>query len=250
LSEKSVVTVIMPTFRQHQYLLTSIKSILAQTYPNVKLLIVMVQDDKETWDTLESVRCDLGIIISEKADHIHQINLGLKKARGDFVTLFGSDDFMLPNKIESEMAVATATNAVLVYSRFFMADQFLNIYLVPPLPPKFSYQLLTTRCFVGDNSLVRRSMFDEFGLFDESLSSLAVYDKWLHIAEKYETQMVFNPIPTFIYRTHPEQKHIKRLAAPEQMQLYEKIVKASLQRKGLPTNAVKFGIRQVEYERV
>jgi len=240
----------MPTFRQHQYLLTSIRSILAQTYPNVELLVVMVQDDKETWDVLESVRYELGIVVSERPHHIHQINLGLQKARGKFVTLFASDDFMLPNKIESEVAIATATDAVLVYSRFFIADEFLNIHLVPPIPEKFTYQLLTTRCFVGDNSLVAKSMYDEFGLFDETLGSLAVFDKWLHIAEKYEEHIVYNPIPTFIYRSHLKQQHTPRLADPKQMEVYEKVVKASLQRKGLPTNAVKFGIRQVEYERV
>lgn len=251
-NQDSIVSIIMPTYRQSQYLRTSILSILAQTYPKVELVIVSVKDDEETDTVIQKLQTimDIKHVISEKADHIHQINLGLKEAKGEFVTLFASDDFMLPNKVDMELRVATATKAVLVYSRFFLADELLDIYLTPPLPEKFSYKLLTTRCFVGDNSLVAKSMYDEFGLFDETLGSLAVYDKWLHIAEKYEDKIVFNPVPTFIYRTHPQQKHVERLADPKQMEVYERIVKASLQRKGLPTDGVKFRVKQIEYERV
>jgi len=249
LNEKPLVSVVIPTYHHDQYLMTAVRSVQAQTYPRVQLLVVMVGDDKDTWDALEGVRYDLGIVVSDKADHIHQINLGLKEAKGEFVTIFGSDDFMLPNKIEREMSVATATNAVLVYSRFFLADEHLNINAVPPLF-SFSYELLTHRNFVTDCSMVAKSMYDEFGVFDESLGSLAVYDKWLHIAEKYEDRITFNPYPTFIYRTHREQKHASRVQDPKQLELYEKIVKASLQRKGLPTNEVKFRVHNIECERI
>jgi len=244
-----LVSIVMPTYHQPQYIETAVKSILLQTHKNIQLIVVMVKDDMPTFDALQNVRYDIGIVVSEKADHIYQMNLGLKEAKGDFLILFGSDDFMLPNKVEHEMHVATATNAVLVYSRFFIADEHLNIGLIPPMPP-FSYERLTRGNFMADSSLVAKSMYEEFGFLDESLGSLAVYDMWLHIAEKYERRIIFNPIPTCIYRTHLEQKHTSRIQDPKQLELYEQIVKASLQRKGLPTDGVKFGIRQVEYERV
>jgi len=245
-----LVTVVMPTYHQHQYLTTAIRSVQAQTYPKIQFLAVMVKDDVDTWDTLAPVRYELGIVLSEKADHIHQINLGLKEAKGDFVILMGSDDFMLPNKIEREMSVATATNAVLVYSRFFTTDERLNIQTASPLLPEFTYLRLVQRNFIVDSCLVAKSMYEEFGFFDEELQSLAVYDKWLRIAEKYENRIAVNTVPVILYRTHPAQKHSKRLADPKQTQLYERIVKASLRRKGLPTDGVKFSLHQVSYERV
>lgn len=249
MEQTPLVSVVVPTYHHHQYVETAVKSILLQTHKNIQLIVVMVKDDTPTFEALEKVRYDIGLVVSEKADHIHQINLGLKEAKGEFVSLFGSDDCMLPNKIKRELSVATASNAVLVYSRFFIADEHLNIGLIPPIPP-FSYERLTHGNFMADSSLVAKSMYDEFEILDESLGSLAVYDKWLRIAEKYEKQIVFNAVPTCIYRTHPEQKHTKRLEDPKQAELYERIVKASLQRKGLPTDSVKFGIRQVKCERV
>lgn len=249
-----LVSVIMPTYQQAQYLPTAILSVLAQTYPNVELIIVGVKEDK-TVDVIQKHPISrvfssswLKLLESEKADHIHQINLGLKEAKGEFTVLFGSDDFMLPNKIEHELSVGGAANAVLVYSRFFITDEHLNIQIIPPIPP-FSYQRLVHGNFIVDSCLVAKTMYEEFGLLEESLGSLAVYDKWLHIAEKYESNIIFNPVPVILYRTHPQQKHISRLTDPKQIELYNQIVNASLKRKGI-NKTVQFKLSQVEMERV
>lgn len=246
-----LVSVIMPTYQQAQYLPTAILGVVAQTYPRVELIVVSVQDDQETSLVIGKVPIvpNWRHIVSEKADHIHQINLGLKEAKGEFIILYGSDDFMLPNKIERELSVGGAANAVLVYSRFFICDEHLNIQVIPPIP-QFSYQRLVQGNFIVDSCLVAKTMYEEFGLLEESLGSLAVYDKWLHIAEKYADNIIFNPVPVILYRTHPQQKHVQRLADPHQVELYERVVKASLTRKGLPTDKVKFRLTTAECERV
>ena len=251
LGEKSLVSVVIPTYQHSQYLPTAILSVLAQTYKPVELVIASVVGDEETHAVVDHFQTILDIrhVKSEKPDHIHQINLGLEEATGEFTVLFGSDDFMLPNKIDREMSVARATEAVLVYSPYFYADDKLNIQAVSPMPP-FRYELLVQRNFIVDSCLVAKRMYGEFGTFDESLGSLAVYDKWLHIAEKYEGNIIFNSVPVILYRTHPQQKHVSRLADPHQVELYERVVKASLTRKGLPTDKVKFRLTTAECERV
>lgn len=240
-----LVSFICPTFQHAQYIPTAIRGVLCQSYRNIELIVVSVCGDVETEVALAPFQPKIHHIIHGRADHIAQINVGIKNAKGMFISILGSDDFALPNKIESEMKVATATDAVLVYSRFFYADEHLNIQAVPSLP-NFSYQYLVKRNFITDCSLVKKEMYEEFGLFDESLGSLAVYDKWLHIAEKYEDYITFNPVPTFIYRTHTRQKHKSRMSNPQHVKLYEKIVKASLKRKGLPTKDVKFHVHKID----
>lgn len=232
-----LVTVVMPTFHQAQFIETSILGVMAQTYKPIELIIVRVEGDQETRKTLNTLDPNFTFrtIVSQKASIIHQINLGLAEAHGNYTTLIASDDFMLPGKIAGELRLAQERNAVLVYSLFFFADENLCLTGAPKLP-EFSYETLVRRNYITDNSLVKRSMFEEFGVFDESLEILAVYDKWLHIAEKYPDRIVYNPVPTFIYRTHPEQAHKKRLELQEKdrFELYRKVVSASLLRKGIP----------------
>lgn len=233
-----LVSVIMPTFHQPQYLFTSVLGVMSQTYKPVELIIVSVKDDVETEERI----CDLldlfpqiVTVEAEKPSIIGQINLGLKQAKGEYSTLIASDDFALPGKVASEVRLALEKNAVLVYSLFFYADENLCLTGVPQIP-EFSYETLIRRNYITDQSLVKREMFDEFGLFDESLEILAVFDKWLHIAEKYPSRIARNNIPTFIYRQHSEQAHKKRLDSPERFELYRKVISNSLKRKGIAIN--------------
>ncbi len=161
------------------------------------------------------------------------------------IKLHNSDDFMLPGKIAGEVRLALEKNAVLVYSLFFYGDENLCLTGAPKLP-EFSYETLVRRNYITDNSLVARAMFEEFGLFNEKLEILAVYDKWLHIAEKYPDRIFRHHIPTFIYRQHPNQAHKKRLEKQQQERfaLYKKVVEASLRRKGITPRDVEFEITE------
>jgi glycosyltransferase involved in cell wall biosynthesis len=244
MSKTPLVSVIMPTYHQPQYIETSILGIMAQTYPHIELIIVRVEGDQETRKTLNTLDPNFTFrtVVSQKASIIHQINLGLAEAHGDYTTLIASDDFMLPGKIAGEMRLAQEKNAVLVYPLFLYADEHLCLTGAPKLP-EFSYETLVRRNYITDNSLVAKSMFEEFGPFDESLEILAVYDKWLHIAEKYPDRIVHYPIPTFIYRMHPGQAHDERLKT-RNFDLYRKVVEASLRRKGITPRDVKFEITE------
>jgi len=250
---KPLVSVICPTYRQSQYIETSILGAMSQTYPNVELIIVPVKGDVATHRRLTLLNASTLLmkhqfrtVVSQKASIIHQINLGLDVAEGEFITQIASDDFMLPGKIAGEVRLAQEKNAVLVYSLFFYADETLCLTGAPKLP-EFKYETLIHRNYITDNSLVARAMFSEFGLFNEDLEILAVYDKWLHIAEKYPDRIVRNHVPTFIYRQHPGQAHKKRLDKPERFELYRKVIGASLKRKGIDVKPedMKFAITQV-----
>lgn len=245
---KPLVSVVLPTYRQPQFLRTSVLSILAQTYGNVELILVTVEGDADTEKAvapfLAWTDC-VHTVQSSVANIIHQINLGLKRAKGEYVTLFASDDFMLPNKIASEVNLALKRNAVLVYSAFFLGDENLNPVGLPKIPD-FSYETLIRRNYITDNSLVQRRVYEEFGLFNESLEILAVYDKWLHVAERYPERIVRNPHPTFIYRQHPDQAHKQRLSRADRFELYRKVISASLKRKGVNINPKRMKFRITE----
>jgi glycosyltransferase involved in cell wall biosynthesis len=252
--EKPLVSVIMPTYKQPQYLPTSVLGVMTQTYLNLELIVVPVVDDEQTMGGLKELQHMFPAFIvaaSDRASIVHQINVGLGKAHGTYVTLIASDDFMLPGKIADEVNVAHMRNALLVYSLFFYGDDNLTITggVTTQSVPVFSYDTLICRNYITDNALVHRSMYDEFGPFDESLEILAVYDKWLHIAEKHPTHIVRNPVPTFIYRQHGDQAHEKRIAMQEKdrFELYRRVVSSSLQRMGrdVKPEDVNFRVTQI-----
>jgi len=244
--DKPLVSVIMPTFHQPQYLKTSVLSVMAQSYQNVELVIVPVKDDmktetiiKELLTTFPSIRT----VESPMASVVHQMNLGLKEAKGAYLTEAASDDFMFPWKIANEAQVIEKSNALLVYSLFLYGDENLTPIGVTNVP-EFSYEALLHRNFISDCCLVRREVYDEFGAFDESLGVLCMFDKWLRLAEKHPTRIVRNPVPTWIYRTHPGQLHSKRLETGN-FDMYRKVITDSLKRMGRPVpENIQFRITQ------
>jgi len=235
--QNPLVSVLMPTYHQPQYLEASILSVMAQTYPydKVELIIVPVEGDIETLKVLGSLHAGhfrFHTVISDKASVVHQLNLGLKEAKGAYLTEAASDDFMLPWKIANEVQVSEKSNALLVYSFFLYGDENLTPTGVTNVP-EFSYEELLHRNFISDCCLVRQEVYDELGPFDESLGVLCMFDKWLRLAEKHPDRIVRNPIATWVYRTHQDQLHSKRLETGN-FEMYRKVITDSLKRMGRP----------------
>ena len=234
------VSVVVATYNQPELLPLALNSLIDQTFKDMEIIVVPVFSDEKTLALLEKYRGTIETEVSKEADYIHQRNIGIQKAKGTFITFFDSDDFAFPYKIQQEHDVATAQNAMLVYSTYVRADMDLvpivagvmnqSFILDVPIFPTASYQLLLQSCYIYDYSLVHESMYREFGILDETLKQAAKYDKWLHIMEKYASKVAFNPHPTFLYRTYPEQMHLTEQQKPEHASLMDQVRRASLSR--------------------
>ena len=73
-----LVSVIIPCYNHGAYLVEAIESILAQTYPNIEIIVV---DDGST-DNTKEVACGF-----EKVRYIYQTNAGLSAARNTGIKL-------------------------------------------------------------------------------------------------------------------------------------------------------------------
>lgn len=207
--------VLIPTYKQHEFLKHAVLSVLSQTV-ETDVIIVTVHEDRETHQYMDEI---FGINhhvlwkIVEKPSVFGQLNTAVKSALKlgrDYMMFMGSDDYLLPNKIRQEAFIAETYKAKIVYSPFFVSDEFLNIrqHIALPNPP--TYDLLVRRSFIPDMALVHRSVFEEFGLFDESQGEqVAIYDKWLHVMENYPEKIIYSPFPNYIYRKHGGQTSVK-----------------------------------------
>ena len=208
----SSVAVLIPSYNQPHMLETALLSVIAQTYDNVRIIVVTVDKDEDTRSVLSEIGYLGPTMVWVQTDHpsvFGQLNKAVSEALSrsiDYMMFMGSDDFLLPNKIGQEVKVAGLRKAKLVYSPYFEGNDELNITRVVELPNVPSYELLLRQSFIPDMALCHRSVFEEFGLFDEKQGEqVAIYDKWLHVAEKYIDRIVFSPFPNYIYRRHSGQ---------------------------------------------
>jgi glycosyltransferase involved in cell wall biosynthesis len=117
-----LVSVIIPTYNRAGILKNAIDSALAQTYPNIQLIVV---DDGSTDETDELLKT------YPQVEYIKQMhggqaaarNRGLKHAKGSIVASHDSDDLWLPDFLERSVAKLEEDKCDFVFSNWFQCDE-------------------------------------------------------------------------------------------------------------------------------
>jgi glycosyltransferase involved in cell wall biosynthesis len=190
-----LVSVIIPTYNRAAYVGDAIRSVQAQTYGNVEIIVA---DDGSTDNTAEVV-AEFGdaviyLPLSHRGQPAATRNEGFRAAQGEYIAFLDSDDLYLPGKLLLQLgAFETHPEVGLVYSNghFFRDDPGRSTgYVLDGLPsPSGSVfpELLRGNFLSPSVVLIRRSCLNVVGLFDERPDFLAVedFDLWLRIAAQF-----------------------------------------------------------------
>lgn len=102
-----LVSIIVPVYNAEDTVETSIRSLLAQTWPNIEIIAVDDASNDGSLQVLERLAAgDRRIRVLRSAVNqgaYPSRNKGLKEARGDYVTVADSDDWHHPQKIECQV---------------------------------------------------------------------------------------------------------------------------------------------------
>lgn len=96
----------MPVFNAEEFLETSIKSILNQTFTNFEFIII---NDGSTDCSLEIINrlClidnRIKIITQENKGIVKSLNLGIKYSKGEFIARMDADDISHPKRLEKQL---------------------------------------------------------------------------------------------------------------------------------------------------
>jgi glycosyltransferase involved in cell wall biosynthesis len=209
----ALVSVIIPTYNRAPYIADAIHSVLAQTYPNVELIVA---DDGSTDDT--------AAVVSQFGDSVTYLrmahrgqpaatrNSGLSKATGDFIAFLDSDDLFMRDKLALQISIFHGHPSVgLVYSNGYYFREDPNQptgHLLDGLPTPSGdilAELLRGNLIVSPAMvLITRRSLDSAGMFDERPEFFGVedYDLWLRIAAK--VPVVYLPAQVAAIRRHSQ----------------------------------------------
>jgi len=185
-SDRARVSIVIPTHNRAGLLRLAIDSALAQTYPQVELIVV---DDGST-DGTAAVVAQYG----ERVTYLRQANrdvaaarnTGVRAASGDYLAFLDDDDLILPDKIERQMQVLAARPEVaLVHCGYdYVDERGRRVGRTALLPEGQVLKQLLCRNFIWvGGPLIRRRALDQVGLFDESIPAISAdWELWLRIA--------------------------------------------------------------------
>jgi len=209
--EKPLVSVIMPTYNQAQFVGEAVRSVLDQTYQNLELIIIDNYSDDGTEVVIHGQQ-DQRIKYYKLANHgiiAASRNYGIQHAVGEYVAFIDSDDLWYPEKIEKQIALMENDKDIgLVFTDFKIKAPNVR-YEGKILGPKdrqiggFIYdKLLYANFIISSSSCVRASVLKEVGGFDEGEDFRCAedFDLWLRLARQCKAAYV--PQVLGIYRMH------------------------------------------------
>lgn len=238
-NEYPLVSIIILSYKNLNYIFDTINSILTQDYPNIELII---SDDgsegfneKSYEDYIEKKnRGNIKKILVHKNENnlgtVKNINNALKISKGDIIKIIAADDAFYKDSVISSFVKFIVTNdSFVVASKIIPCDGDLNIIndfryfdvfdniLKPLLIDGDKQRILLELCICSfipaPGVFYSKKLFDQYGYFDEAYRLLEDWPMWLRlvnegcridfcdeISVKYRTNVGISMTPNEIYR--------------------------------------------------
>ena len=197
LKNKLTFSVIIPVYNRAAVIARAVESVLAQSRPADEIIVVDDGSVDETASFLNQYLPQIKIIRQENGGVSAARKTGIRAATGEWIALLDSDDEWLPQKLELAMRYIQAHPDCKIFQTeeiWIRNGKRVNPKNKHKKKGGFIYKESLPLCIVSPSAVViKRSLFDETGLFDETLPVCEDYDLWLRVSRKYKIGLDTQP---------------------------------------------------------
>jgi glycosyltransferase involved in cell wall biosynthesis len=199
-----LISVIIPAYNAEKTLAETLQSVLGQTIQEFEILVV----DDGSGDRTPEIAQSFGdpriqLLRGNRGGASQARNRGITAAQGEFLAFLDADDLWTADKLQSQLdALAATPGSDVVYCWTDCID-VTGQFIRPGSHTLWSgdvYEPMLLDDFIGTSSniLLRRSVLEKIGFFDETLKNAQDTDLWLRLAQQYQFAVV--PKPKVLYR--------------------------------------------------
>jgi glycosyltransferase involved in cell wall biosynthesis len=178
------ISVVIPSYNRRHTLQRALQSVFEQS--SVVDEVILVDDGSSdgsaemvtrAFPTVKLIRQpNLGVSAAR--------NRGIEAARYDWIALLDSDDSWLPTKIEKIRAARRQQpDFVLFHSDEIWMRRGVRVN--PMKKHRKHGGWIFEQCLSPSASVIRKSVLQELGMFDESLPACEDYDLWLRLSHRF-----------------------------------------------------------------
>jgi len=206
------LSIITPSYNQSQYLEYTIKSIIAQQYPNLEYIIIDGGSSDNSLEIIKKYEKYLSFWISEKDEgQSAAINKGLKIATGDIIAYCNSDDIYLPGSFAKISNFFLKNPSVdLVYGDAFIIDS-ANRIIDEKRELPFDYFMACVngfgRIIFDPSTFFRKKLLAKVGYLNEELHYIMDGDFFFRVAQVGNISHIPKKIAAM--RVHPRAKSLQ-----------------------------------------
>lgn len=226
------VCVIIPACNAMKYLPAALTSVLEQTFTDFEVLIVNDGSSDRIQQWANSLTDKRVRLISQPNQGVSVArNTGISNTQSEYIAFLDADDLWQPTKLAEQVEFLDSHPHVGLVSTWVTlideGDNFLSEAKLRFNPKKIWRQMIE-QCLIscGSVPMVRRSCFENVGLFDPSLQFGEDWEMWTRIASRYEFGLLESCLVS--YRQHADNVSKKsRDMKPDFQQLIEKMFVAA-----------------------
>ena len=195
------ISIVIPAYNHEQFVRETLASVLNQSFADFEIVIT---DDGSTDGTVEAIRefsdprIDL-LALKKNNGAAAALNSSIRRSRGEFICYLSSDDKFLPGKLEQQIDFLRKNHSL---AAIFGMPNFIDEHGLPLAEENqfngqvfrapFNERLLSRddwlrrffffgNCLCHPTMMIRRSVYDEIGLYDPRLANLPDFDMWVRL---------------------------------------------------------------------
>jgi glycosyltransferase involved in cell wall biosynthesis len=196
-----LVSVVLPTYRRAHLLAQAIRSVLAQTYGNLELIVVDDNSPDETAAVVQSFD-DPRIRYLKNNPNLklpRALNRGFSEARGDLLTWTSDDNLLDLQAIEKMVGMLATRDCDFVYADCWMfSEQDADGRPLAPHHDRLPDTLqLKQGNHIGACFLYTRRLYESVGDYDPELFLVEDYDYFLRAARQFRFCHLGEPLYYF-----------------------------------------------------
>ena len=214
----ALVSVVIPAFNHEPYIQRSLDSVAEQDYPNKEIVVIddgsndATKEKIEAWVRNNETSMKIIFKAQENVGTAKTLNRLLDMARGDYIALSSSDDYLLPGSLSLRVEMLNKVNKKAVFGDCMVIDEndeYLHESSISGLYDgdkkllqsnhHLPSQILRSFSIAGPAMLFHRSILSSLGNFDSSLL-VEDWDFCLNLAVNNELAFLDHPVG--VYRLH------------------------------------------------
>ena len=184
---KPLISIIIPFYKKKNYIKQTINSILKQTYKNFEL--ILIYDDPDRSDLpyllkiLKKVKRKTVLINKKNIGAGLSRNLGILKARGQFITFLDADDIWKKNKLKDQLLFMSNNKIKFSFTSYSIINKKNVIIKFVKAKSIIGYHDLIKSCDIGLSTVMIKKEL----LIKNRFSSIKTKEDfilWLKLSKK------------------------------------------------------------------
>mgnify|MGYP000282960139 FL=1 len=193
------ISVIIPTYNRCDLLKRAINSVIKQTITPKEIIIVDNGSTDQTYQMVSSLFPEINYFIEKKRGVSAARNKGILESKSKWIAFLDSDDAWKPTKLEKQMefSIFNQDKYRIIHTdeTWYRNKKFLNQLKKHKKSGGNIFKNSLQLCCISPSSVVlKKQIFEEYGLFDENLEVCEDYDMWIRITSKEEVGFLDSPL--------------------------------------------------------